>query len=217
MTGDELIQEGRRFARPCVTLDNGGTGEAVAVWGGAGTVPAPDGPYRHWLSVGCRFLPQRPLGLSGVFSIYSNEGDGETGVMAVDGSASISAIYGGLLLFRRPALSLPPIDAVFLYGSAAVQEWLAGNAWRPGAAYNDKFPDRETARVYKNAWTNQCPLYQQRPPHAALGGWHMPWPEGDWPELSDKQLLAWTFKGAEPWVEAWADNEGQFAVIQRTS
>ena len=47
-----------------------------------------------------------------------------------------------------------------------------------------------------------------------LGGWHMAWPEGDWDELIDKQLIVWTFAESEPWIEVWEDGS-RFRVIQR--
>ena len=52
------------------------------------------------------------------------------------------------------------------------------------------------------------------PVHAVLGGWHFPWPDGDWGELVERPLLAWTFEDSEPWVEVWGDGKG-FQVKQR--
>lgn len=37
-----------------------------------------------------------------------------------------------------------------------------------------------------------------------LGGRHFRWPDGDWRELASCRLLARTFAGSEPWLEAWA-------------
>lgn len=47
-----------------------------------------------------------------------------------------------------------------------------------------------------------------------LGGWHMPWPEGDWVELIDRPLLVFTFEESEPWVEVWKWDDG-YKIIQR--
>jgi hypothetical protein len=43
--------------------------------------------------------------------------------------------------------------------------------------------------------------------YAVLGGWHFPWPDGDWEDLVTCRLLAWTFAGSEPWLEAWARDD----------
>ena len=48
-----------------------------------------------------------------------------------------------------------------------------------------------------------------------LGGWHFPWPDGDWFDLLTKTLLIWTFEGAEPWIEVWADQAGELHLIER--
>lgn len=50
--------------------------------------------------------------------------------------------------------------------------------------------------------------------HAVLGGWHFPWPDGDWEELIDRRLIAWTLADSEAWVEVW-DQGGAFRVIER--
>ena len=48
-----------------------------------------------------------------------------------------------------------------------------------------------------------------------LGGWHFPMADDDWHELIDEQLIAFTIRDSEPWVEAWRMRAGQFRVIQR--
>jgi hypothetical protein len=59
----------------------------------------------------------------------------------------------------------------------------------------------------------QLPFYSGGA-HAVLGGWHLPWPDGDWLELVPSQLLVWTFEGGEPWFEAWASGEA-LRVLRR--
>jgi hypothetical protein len=212
MTGDELIAAGRRLARACVYLRTAGE-DFAALWGGEGIVPCGDGPYRHWLTIDCRHIPAGGSTLSGMMSIYTNEEDCETGVVAVSDAPMPPDTAGGTKLFAHPGRSLPPIDAVFKFGSPEVGRWLASNHWRPEWAYNANFPDRTPVDVYEREYQGELPLYRGDA-HAVLGGWHMPWPEGDWDELVDKRLIAWTFEEAEPWVEVWED-EGGFRVIQR--
>jgi hypothetical protein len=212
MTGEQLIAEGRRLARPCVYLRISGQ-HVAAIWGGEGIVPCGDGPYRHWLSIACRYIPAGTDGRAGCLSIYTNETDCVSGIVAVDDSLTLPDSTDGLKLYAHPESSLPPLEAVFKLGSSEVAEWLAANDWQPDWGYNDNFRDWIPVETYERAYQNQLPLFNESA-HAVLGGWHMAWPEGDWDELVDKRLIAWTFAESEPWVEVW-ENESRFRVIQR--
>jgi hypothetical protein len=212
MTGEQLIAEGRRLARPCVYLCTSGD-HFAAIWGGKGVVPGGDGPYRHWLSVACSYIPGGEAKPSGCLSIYTDEDDCDSGIVALDDSLTLPEWAEGLRLYAHPGSSLPPIDAVFKFGSREVAEWLAANEWQPAWGHNDNFPDSAPVALYEREYQKQLPLYSGGA-HAVLGGWHMPWPDGDWDELVDKRLIVWTFAESEPWVEVWKD-EGSFHVIQR--
>jgi hypothetical protein len=75
MTGSELIAEAEHLARPCVLLRREGAKDRLAaVWGGPGPVPAPEGSYRHWLTIDCRFFPDAPGSGRGGLSIYCDNG-----------------------------------------------------------------------------------------------------------------------------------------------
>lgn len=220
MTGDRLIEEARRLARPCAFLGKqGDTNEVAAIWGGRGVVPAPQGPYRHRLSLDTRFHPENAPELSGCLSIYTNEEDTATGVVAIDRALGrLPAATDGVPLFARRATSLPPPGAVLQFGSPDIQEWLAAQGWQPQHGYYYNLADTEAADTYELVYQNQCPLYwdlgEASSPLAVLGGWHCPWPENDWDELLDYRFIAWTFADAEPFVEVWYRN-GDFRVIQR--
>src|SRR5438093_760514 len=123
MTGEHLIEVGRGLARPCLYLADEGEGrEAVAVWGGRGLVPAPPGPYRHWLTLSGPALAEAGIGgLTGRLSVYTDEEGGRDGAVVADGSESLVASVGGVPLFGRKSLSLPPVEAVFLYGPPSVR------------------------------------------------------------------------------------------------
>jgi hypothetical protein len=219
MTPDQLIAEGQRLARPCVYLRTLG-GELAGVWGGEGIAPpSDDGPYRHWLSISTRFVPGY-AGRAGCLSVYTNEDDCETGIVVEDEHIELPEFAEGIPLYAEGipldaerALSLPPIDAIFRFGSAAVEPWLAKNCWERDCEYNDNFPDSATVSQYERHWQDQLPFYDGTA-HAVLGGWHSPWPDGDWEELVDQQLIVWTFADSESWVEAWKDASG-YRVIQR--
>jgi len=215
MTGEQLIEEGQKLARPCVYLNAVGEGEVVALWGGPGVIAAPEGPYKHWLSLDCQFLPQNPANLTGCISIYTDEEDLEGGVVASDEFMSLPpAENGSIPLFAQKSVSLPPIDAVFQFGSAAVQDWLRSHGWEAEWGYNDNFKGREVVAEYETAVQKVSPLYNDNT-FAQLGGWNIPWPEDDWEELLEQTLLLWTFKDAEPWVEVWLDEDQMLRVIQR--
>lgn len=185
MDDTERIAEAERLARDCVLLKRFGSEDRLAgVWGGPGIVPAPDGPFRHWISIDCRFLP---IGLGpsvGVMSVYTNVQDCVSGLVAYDSTASL-VVSGEPALYAWPARSIPPPDAM-------------------------SDGDDET---YLRSWQGNCPLYTGEAA-AVLGGWHFPWPDGDWEDLRDQPLLVWTLDESEPWVEVWGGTAG-FRVIQR--
>lgn len=119
----------------------------------------------------------------------------------------------GTKLYAELSRSLPPLDAIFRFGSAEVHRWLAELGWSPDSGYNDNFKGKEVARSYEKIYQNELPLYSGGA-HAVIGGWHLPWPDGDWDELVDKSLVLWTFEDSEPWVEVWQEESG-FRVIPR--
>lgn len=182
----DLVDAGWGLARPCVELYEAAAGDVVAaLWGGAGAVAAPPGPYRHVISLECAALalPQR-----GWLSVYA---DAQVqGGIVVQASAPRSDA-GGVALCGVPARSFPPAEALGC----------------------DLSPHEE--RAYAHAYAELCPLYRDAAPVAVVGGWHFPWPDGDWEDFASAALLVWTFRDAEPWVEAWALPDGRFQVCQR--
>lgn len=222
MTGGELIAEAERLARPCVLLRKAGLKDRLsaiwgsdrlaAVWGGTGLAPAPDDSFRHWLTVDCRFLPAGHGPAAGCLSIYSDGEDCETGIAVHDPVGKLTANHGGAKLYAQTARSLPPVDAVFRFGSPAVHQWLRSNEWQTDWGYNGNFKDPRPVEEYERLYQAECPLYAGGS-HAVLGGWHFPWPDGDWKQWLDRPLLVWTFEESEPWVEVWGGTE--FEVKQR--
>ena len=181
----KLIGTARQLARPCVLLKHTGSADRfAAVWGGPSIVSGPDEPFRHWLSIDCRFLPDGLGPSKGVLSVFANEDDCVSGVVTFDPSAKLIASKTSCL-FAHDAQSLPPPDAL------------------PPDVYNQYLP----------IWQSNCPLYTDEAV-AVLGGWHFPWPDGDWEELQETPLVLWTIAESEPWVEVW-NEEGEFKVMQR--
>jgi hypothetical protein len=185
MSDRQLPAEVERLTRPCILLKRTGSPERFAgLWGGPGIVAADAGPFRHRLSVDCRFLPGDLHPATGVLSIYTNEDDCVSGAAAFDPTVTLVACSGSPLDAHR-SISLPPPDAL---------------------------PDGDTEE-YMRLWQSSCPLYTGEAA-AVLGGWHFPWPDGDWEELREHRLLVWTFDEAEPWVEVWRWPAG-YRVLQR--
>jgi hypothetical protein len=219
MTAEQLIAEGERLSRPCIYLRPFSDGrETAGIWGGTGIVPVLDDSYRHWLTLSSNILPDGFGDLSGCLSVYVAE-DAENGTVAVDETASLPTdMTEGTLLFGYTGISYPPIDAVFRFGSPNVHEWLQSNGWQLDWPYNSNFKGREVVEAYENYIQRRNPLFAPDSMggiYAMVGGWHEPWPEGDWEDLLRNRLLLFTYQDAEPFIEVWRDESGSFQVIQR--
>lgn len=187
MADPDLAAMAQRLARPSVLLKRSSdAGLPAGIWGGAGIVPGPAGPFRHWLSVDCRFIPAGLGPSGGVLSVYTNEDDCVSGFVGHDPTAELAGA-SGQILYAQAALSLPPPDALSAEGDD----------------------------TYIELWQGNCPLYTDEAV-AVLGGWHFPWPDGDWEERREQHLLIWTLEDSEPWVEVWAEPNG-YRVMQRVT
>ena len=123
---------------------------------------------------------------------------------------------GGLALFESTYLSLPPPDAIFLQGGPEIDAYLQACGWTAADGLNNNFPDPIALQYQKLFWSENCPLYSSTPPEATKGGWCVPWPDGDWEEFKDKELVLWTFRESEPCIEVYRDGVG-FQIKQRVT
>ena len=206
MTLDDLLEEARRLARPCTWLVPAPAGRPVAVWSDSG---AHDG---HLLSIDAACLPDAALG-EGLLSVY--RGDEAATVEFRPGARLAAGRSDGTALHAFPRSSLPPPDALFRFGSARLHDWLRGHGWEPDWGYNGNF-GQPAAAAYERAFQGQYPLYAGGA-HAVLGGWHLPWPDGDRGQRLEARLLLTTFEDAEPWVEVWHDADGGLRAMERTT
>jgi hypothetical protein len=209
MTADDLISEGRRLQRPTIVLTAEPTGECAAFWYGNGRRQRSADGHHCWLSVDARLIPSHAL--TGWLSVFTDDRGCEGGRVEVTPSAPDRS---GLPLFAHKAAILPPIEAVFARGGPAVGQWLGNHGWERRWGYNDNFPDRGLTEPYQSAWFRECAIYR-KDIYATLGGWHFPWPDGDWEDLIDQTLVLSTFAESEPWVEMWQEPAGLFKVVQR--
>ena len=212
MTPELLISEGERLMRPCIILRPNGDGPIVAIWHDPDKEEIEVTGYRCWITVDTRFVPGLPATINGFLSVFTNERKCQGGRIEL---GSERPERPGIALRAVRESVLPPIEAIFMQGSDAVEKWLAANEWPRDERYNHNFPDGAIVEQYEQEWHRQYPLYRQDGIYAVLGGWHCPWADDDWYELMDEQLMVFTLHDSEPWIEAWRMRDGQFKVIQR--
>lgn len=212
MTSEQLIEEGRKLQRPCVFLRPQGSGPIAAIWHERDNDEIESTGHHCWLTVDARHIPGLPPSVTGYVSVFTDDEACQGGRVEVAPSWPNRA---GTELYAHIASVLPPVDALFTRGSAAVAEWTASLGWRREWRYNDNFKGREVVRDYQRLWQREFPIYFESNIYAILGGWHFPMADEDWHDLIDEQLMVFTLRDSEPWVEAWRTRAGEFRVIQR--
>jgi hypothetical protein len=212
MTFDQLIQEGRRLERPCVFLRPVPNGRVAAVWYERDNREIESTGHRRWLSLDARQIPDFPSSINGCITVFTNETKCESGRLELTSSWPNRP---GTKLYAYPASVLPPIDAVFARGSEAVGDWIQSHGWNRTDRYSDGFPDAKIVQQYEQVWMTEFPIYFESDIYAVLGGWHFPCADQDWHDLLDEQLMVFTLRDSEPWVEVWRKRSGKYKVIQR--
>ncbi|AOS45955.1 hypothetical protein Verru16b_03046 [Lacunisphaera limnophila] len=212
MTSDQLIAEGRQLMRPSLFLRPQGSGPVAAIWYDYDEAQVDSTGQRLWLTVDARIVPGVPEVAKGCLSIFTDEEKCEGGRIEVAPSYPKRA---GTALYAHEVSVLPPIDAVFTRGSAAVESWIRSYGWDRSERYNDNFKGRDIVEAYERVWMEEFPLYAGQDVYASLGGWHWPGPDDDWHALIDERLIVTTFRDSEPSVEAWSTRQEGFRVIQR--
>lgn len=194
MTSEEFLAEANRLAKPSRQYRFASHGEPVT-------------GYWHGVKPGglCASIEREGKWLN----VYLNE-DNESGKVEVADQPTSS----GRPLCREDAKSLPPVDAVFRFGSSAVERYLEAYGWKRDWEFNANFKGA-VVHGYEREWAKQCPLYSGKVV-AVEGGWNVPWPEGDWEDLLGLDLVLWTFEESEPWVEVFYDGS-QYSVYQRVT
>jgi len=137
------------------------------------------------------------------------------GIVVYDPESVISLAQGGLLLTAQPGISLPPIEAILLAGSPIVNDWLQSLGIETPWKWEDMLPYGDVMTAYEQALSENIPV-QARLVYAILGGWPVVWPDGDWFELIDSNLMILTLAESEPWIEVFRRG-ADYQVIQRVS
>ncbi len=211
MTAEELIAEGRKLQRACSFLRPQENGPPAAIWHPRNRDKITATGEHCWLTVDTSRIPNRPPSLRGYVGVFTDEKSFESGRVEV---LQNWPERPGVKLYAHAANVLPPIDAVIAYGSEAVGDWLRSLGWSREWGYNGNLQDT-AVQEYERIWQQEFPIYFESDIHAILGGWHFPMPDSDWEELCDEQLLIFTLRDSEPWVEVWQTRSGGFKVIQR--
>lgn len=220
-----LVVESKDLALPCFDLVPAGKGDrVVAHWGGRRSDLSETFPsfvtalksQRHLLSVELDLFEQldlpvrRPIALSVVTTATDDE---RVDSRTVSGSRLSDANFEeSLPLTCKAAVSLPPLEALVLYGGPGVQEWLSAQGIRRWE-YSDV--GAEIRDTYEEHFNPQFPLCAEQPPVARIGGWHALWPDDDFYLPREMRLLVWTFQDAEPWYEAFLSPIGNIVLKSR--
>ncbi len=211
MTVAELVEEGRRLQRECVLLRATGSGEPAAIWQHEFYRDRRDDNQKPWLTIDTRFISGFDSSKARYLHVDTTDVEDLVGHVTV-----VDQLPEGMPLYAHRLAVLPPIEAVFAFGSAKIEAWLQLNGWDREIRYNPNFVGRDLVEQYRRVWVDEFPLYWDDPDvYAVLGGWHFPHTEDDWYELARERLLCLTFKDSEPWVEAWEAADGTLHAIQR--
>lgn len=215
----DLIREGEHLAKPSLVLtEQPANNPIVAYWGGTGRTDLPArarsfSNNEHRITLDCGWLAKHGVRLTGSLSVYVSPTN-ERGSVYYDAATPFSsASVDGLPLYGVEQPSFPPIQAVCLYGSAAVEQWIHTLGL---TRYDyDTIESTELGQQYQQEWINRSPFYNGTYA-AVIGGWHMQWPEDDFYMPREMRLVAWTFRDAEPWIEVW-ERLPNFRVNLRTT
>ncbi len=222
---DLLISEAQALSLPCVDLVPAQTGDRiVAHWGGRRADLPEQFPsfvtalrsQRHLLSVDQSVFSQ--LGIAGRYPfalsiVTTSAGDERLDAKSVGtGTLDEAAFDDTIPLTSRPAVSLPPLEALILYGGPAIGEWIEAQGikrWEYSAAGS------EIRKEYEKHFNPHLPLCADEPPVARVGGWHTLWPDDDFYTPREMRLMLWTFLDAEPWYEVFLSPQKNYVLRSR--
>jgi hypothetical protein len=207
-TATDLIKEGERLALPSLLLSASTSGVRTAVWRSKSLI-GPNGA-QHWISIDASALTSIGVSLSSNIDVFRGKN-----AIAVHVPQPLSErAPGGTPLRATPTASFPPFEALCLFGGEVVGSWLR--------SLGCERTDWDDPRVYESAqrneyiqeWQRRCPLYTGAG-DVVVGGWHIQWPEDDGYSRPGWQMLLWTLRDAEPWIEVWRSDAGELRAVER--
>ncbi len=188
MTVDQLLIEGRRLQRPCLFLRSQESGPVAAIWH-EGDCNSDATGYRCRLTVDGRLIPG--LEVEGYISVFTDDRRCQGGRVAINPSWPETTGQNSMQIqpasYHQLTHCLPKAQRKLKIGFAHVT----------GSDPNHSMTTSKMRRSCMNTNGSGCksfPLYSASDAYAVLGGWHFPWPDGDWHELIDEQLLIFTLR-----------------------
>lgn len=227
LSGEELLAEVRKMARPCLHLTtNPDDGPFAGVWRGPGVVPIELAQPEHWITLDCARLPPEfaPLQLTGTVSIYSDAGPNERkgefleGCVALDpqgvfktspdpliriGERTVRpGVECGAALYARAGSSFPSSFQVIDDPPPSVRDWLTrmGYSFETGDYYS--FPAQELRDVYEDVVAKLDPSRNDESIAAVVGGWGIDIEFAYAAGVGGNYQLVFTLWEAEPWIQA---------------
>lgn len=201
----QLIAEAERIARPSLLLSEAASfGDIAGWWGGSKPVGYPGRPDdTHRISIDCGWLAGHGVPLAGFVSVYNVAPRwGWRVPVHVEHvpTGKLPEIPRAIPLYSREALSLPPLEALCLYGGQPVETWLSA-AGLERTDY-DRAATLDAGREYQAHYQERSPLYSTDIA-AVVGGWHAIWSDDDFYIPREMRLVLWTLRDAEPWIEVF--------------
>jgi len=241
LSGDELLAEVQKMARPCIHLtSNPEDGPFAGVWRGPGIVPIDLPEHEHWITLDCVRLPEEFAShqLTGAASVYANEGPNartgefkDGGCVALDpqcvfnGTPKPSIRIGGRTLFpgegcgealyARPGTSFPSPLQVIDFPTPTIRDWLARMGYSFKAGDYDSLPAKELRDVYEDVVARLDPARNDEGIAAVVGGWGIDIEFAYAVGTGNNYQLVFTLWESEPWIQAIIGKKtGKFFVRQ---
>ncbi|GGJ47537.1 hypothetical protein [Deinococcus roseus] len=196
---DLLQQEARRLTRDALLLTTTETPSGiVGHWGGE-FVQA--GPFKHHQTAEPVFVltaqavPVPSQGLT-VYRHQNREGTGGFSVLP-----KAHRVKGAEPLYAQLKESVPPLQAICLYGSTEVERWLRGlglsrmDDWQLPADLEDTY----NTLVGYEPW----PWWSGPDVALVMNPWPMMWPDDEVYPIAPAGLVAATLRDAEPYLQVW--------------
>ncbi len=212
---DQLWEEARALTRPSLHLHVRDGSRKAAASGTA--VWRPESLQRYpWtteilIAVDCEWFGTRLPNQTRFVSVaYREDAEHYYHIEHRGANAFEGFCTGGVLLDGFEYPSIPPLEALCLYGGDRVAEWLR----QSGLERIDYAAARELplGRKYVDRWLASNPRLQRNQPVAVMGGWHELWPDDLFYSPLECRLVVLTLRDAEPWVELLAYRGGNLVA-----
>lgn len=154
-----LLQEGQVLSKPSILLQSKDIGQLSAFWGGNGIFSNPYPAFEHLITFDCQVLPLTTSYSTGCIAVYRHPnaiGNDSVHVTHIPQSFPTSKGDWGTPLFSTRYQSLPPLSAVFRFGSQVVENWLEQYHWQRTAGDNGNFPDKIAVKTYNAHYFDQA-------------------------------------------------------------